>query len=493
MLYIRPSARRYNTTASCIKDRPAPAMQVHTSQWRKALNLIQESLRNEERSYTSGSIDKAILLLSIPMVLEMMMESLFALVDAFFVSKVSSAAVATVGLTETVTTLIYAIALGISLAPMAIISRYVGEGRQEAAASAARQAILLALSIGIPMSLLGWWLAPGILQFMGASDTMIAEGANYPRIIYGSNVIILLLFLLNGIFRGAGDANLAMRTLWLSNGINIVLDPLLIFGWGPFPAMGIEGAALATAIGRSAGVAYQLYALFSGKSRIDLRLGSWWPDWPVIGKLANIASTGALQHIIASASWIFIVRIISGFGHEAVAGYTIAIRLIIFTLLPAWGLSNAAATLVGQNLGAGQPERAESSVWRAGRITFIYTFLLAIAYLVLAPALISAFDDTASVVSAGVTALSIFAIGYPLFGYGMICMQSFNGAGDTRTPTIINFVCFWMIEIPLGYLMGHYWNGGVAGVVAAVVFSESIMAFASMYYFRKGRWKLIKL
>lgn len=468
-------------------------MQVHTSRWRKALALIRESLRNEDRSYTSGSIDKAIVLLSIPMVLEMMMESLFALVDAFFVSKISSTAVATVGLTETVTTLIYAIAMGISLAPMAMISRYIGEGRQEAAAAAARQAVLLALCIGIPMSVLGWWMAPDILALMGASETMIAEGASYPRIIYGSNVIIILLFLLNGIFRGAGDANLAMRALWLSNGINIVLDPLLIFGWGPIPAMGIEGAALATAIGRSAGVAFQLYALFSGQSRINLRLGSWWPDWPVIGKLANIASTGALQHIISSASWIFIVRIISSFGHEAVAGYTIAIRLIIFTLLPAWGLSNAAATLVGQNLGANQPERAESSVWRAGRITFVYTFLLAIAYLVFASRLISAFDDTTAVVTAGVTALSIFAIGYPLFGYGMICMQSFNGAGDTRTPTIINLVCFWMVEIPLGYLLGVYLNGGLPGVVGAVVFSESLMAFVSIYYFRKGRWKLIKI
>lgn len=456
--------------------------------------LIKEALNSgEERSYTTGSIDKAIVLLSIPMVLEMVMESLFALVDAYFVAQISAGAVATVGLTETIVTLVYAVGIGISTAPVAMISRYIGEGDQAAASRAAKQAIYLSIVVSVVIGVAGWIMAEDILRMMGGSEELVAAGAGYPRIVFGSNIVIMLLFLLNGIFRGAGDANYAMRALWIANGINIVLDPIFIFGLGPIPAMGVEGAAIATTIGRGTGVAYQLYILTSGRSKINLRLGDWRPDWGVIKKLSNIAFTGATQYVIASASWIFLMRINAGFGDDAVAGYTIAIRLIIFTLLPAWGLSNATATLVGQNLGAHQPERAEQSVWRAARFTLYYMLVMTALYLLLAPFMISVFSQEAPVVEAGVTALYIFAIGYSFYGYGMVCVQAFNGAGDTRTPTYINLLCFWVMEIPLGYLLGAHLGWGVAGVTTAVVLSESAMALLAIVLFRRGRWKLIEL
>ncbi|MEZ4988096.1 MAG: MATE family efflux transporter [Saprospiraceae bacterium] len=364
---------------------------------KETIALIRSAIRGDEYDYTEGSIRKAILLLSIPMVLEMAMESLFAVVDAYFVAKVSPEALATVGLTETVITLVYSVAIGISTAPVAMISRYIGQKDAHNASRVAKQAIYLAVGVSLLLGIPGVIFAADILRFMGGSEALINTGLRYTQIAFGSNMVIMLLFLLNGIFRGAGDAAYAMRALWISNGINILLDPLFIFGWGPIPAMGVAGAAIATTIGRGLGVAYQLYILFGGRGTIQLRAGGWKLDWGILKRLVRIASSGAMQYIIASASWIFLMRIIARFGDEAVAGYTVAIRLIIFTLLPAWGLSNATATLVGQNLGAQQPDRAIRSVQLAAIMAGIFLGIISIVYWIFAPSFIAFFDDTPAV------------------------------------------------------------------------------------------------
>lgn len=454
----------------------------------KFYKLLKSALNGEEHDYTSGSIRRAIFLLSIPMVLEMAMESLFALVDAYFVAKVSPDAMATVGLTESVITIVYAIAIGISTAPVAMISRYIGQKDPENASRVAKQAIYMALSISIVLGIAGVIYAEDILRFMGGSEQLIATGKNFTKILFGSNAVIMLLFLLNGIFRGAGDAAYAMRALWIANGINIILDPILIHGWGPIPAFGVTGAAMATTIGRGIGVAFQLYILFGGRSRIKLSAGGWRPDWGILKRLAHIAYSGALQYIIASASWIFLMRIVASFGSQAVAGYTICIRLIIFTLLPAWGMSNATATLVGQNIGAEKPDRAVKSVKIAAAITAGFLIIISLIYLLFAKQLISFFDTDPVVLEAGVTALRIFAYGYALYGIGMIFSQAFNGAGDTRTPMFINIVSFWMIEIPLGYYFGLYLGYGVAGVSWAVICGEGMLSVLAFYFFQKKRW-----
>ena len=427
-------------------------------------------------------------MLSIPMVLEMAMESLFALVDAFFVAKVSPDAVATVGLTESVITLVYAVAIGISTAPVAMIARYIGEKNQAGASRVAKQAMYMAIGVSITLGIPGVIFADDILRLMGGSEELIASGVNYTRLLFGSNVVIMLLFLLNGIFRGAGDAAYAMRALWLANGINIILDPIFIHGLGPIPAMGVTGAAVATTIGRGIGVSYQLYVLFGGRGTIKLRAGGWKLDWDILRRLGRIASSGAMQYIIASASWIFLMRIIATFGSEAVAGYTIAIRLIIFTLLPAWGLSNATATLVGQNLGAKEPDRAIRSVNIAAVMAGIFLGIISVFYLIFTPEFIRFFDDTPAVVEAGVTALRIFAIGYVLYGFGMIYSQAFNGAGDTRTPMIINVISFWITELPLGYFLGITMGLGVAGVTWSIIAGETMLTLLAYILFRKGRW-----
>ncbi len=455
---------------------------------RKIYRLIRAALRGDEYDYTSGSIKKAIFMLSIPMVLEMAMESLFALVDAFFVAKVSPDAVATVGLTESVITLVYAVAIGISTAPVAMIARYIGEKNQAGASRVAKQAMYMAIGVSITLGIPGVIFADDILRLMGGSEELIASGVNYTRLLFGSNVVIMLLFLLNGIFRGAGDAAYAMRALWLANGINIILDPIFIHGLGPIPAMGVTGAAVATTIGRGIGVSYQLYVLFGGRGTIKLRAGGWKLDWDILRRLGRIASSGAMQYIIASASWIFLMRIIATFGSEAVAGYTIAIRLIIFTLLPAWGLSNATATLVGQNLGAKEPDRAIRSVNIAAVMAGIFLGIISVFYLIFTPEFIRFFDDTPAVVEAGVTALRIFAIGYVLYGFGMIYSQAFNGAGDTRTPMIINVISFWITELPLGYFLGITMGLGVAGVTWSIIAGETMLTLLAYILFRKGRW-----
>lgn len=456
---------------------------------RRMIDLFRKALSGEEREYTSGCIRTALILLSIPMILEMLMESLFALVDAYFVARLGANAMATVGLTETVITLVYSLAIGLSTAPVAMIARFVGQKNKEGAAKVAKQTIIMGIGMSAIVGALGLYFAPDILRLMGGSEQLIADGVNYTRIIFGTNVVIMLLFLLNGIFRGAGAATYAMRALWIANGINIILDPILINGLGPIPAMGLTGAAVATSIGRGIGVAYQLYILFGGHTNIKLRTGSWAIDGSIMRRLIKIASTGAIQYIIASASWIFLMRIVSSFGSEYVAGYTIAIRLIIFTILPAWGFANATATLVGQNLGAEKPDRVVRSVRLATIYNVSFMLVVSALYLLFARQLISFFDSTPVVLNAGKTALKIFAIGYTFYGVGMILIQAFNGAGDTRTPTLINFICFWLIEIPLGYYLGIHLNWNIDGVSWAVVIAEGIMTAIAIYLFRRGKWK----
>ncbi|MEZ5042621.1 MAG: MATE family efflux transporter [Saprospiraceae bacterium] len=466
------------------------AKSAKTSSWA----FIWEAIKGSEQSYTTGSINRAIVLLAIPMILEMVMESLFALVDTFFVSKISADAVATVGMTESVITLIYSIAIGISVAPMAMIARFIGEKSPEKASKVALQAIYIAITVALLIGIPGSIFADDILRIMGGSETLIANNVGYTRIMFASNIFIMLLFLLNGIFRGAGDASLAMRSLWLANIINIILDPLFIFGIGPFPELGVQGAAVATTIGRGLGVLFQLSILTGSHSRVKLYLNYLEIDWDIIRRLGRIAATGAGQFLIASASWIFLVRIIAqNFGSEAMAGYTIAIRLIIFTMLPSWGLGNAAATLVGQNLGAKQPDRAAQSTWRAAHFNMIFLAIVAVTYFSFASFWVSFFTTEPAVLEAGTNALQIFAIGYLGFGYAMVISQAFNGAGDTRTPTIVNIICFWMIEIPLGYFLSLTVGWGLEGVCWAVVIAETLMSIMIVILFLWGKWKLVEV
>lgn len=460
----------------------------------KYLRLIRESLKGEQNDFSTGSMKRAMALLAIPMMLEMAMESIFSLVDTFFVGKVSTEALTTIGLTEVCLTIIYSLAIGLSIAPMSMIARFVGEKRPQEAARSARQAIWLSLIISLFIAVPGAIYAPELLRLMGGSEAVIAEGTMYTRIMFGSNAVIMLLFVLNGVFRGAGEATKAMRVLWLANGINIILDPLLIFGVGPFPELGVTGAAVATTIGRGIGVAYQLYLLTNGKSVVNLNIGRWGIDLSMMRRLGRIASTGAFQYIIASASWIFLMRIVADTGGDAaVAGYQVAIRLIIFTLLPAWGLANAAATFVGQNLGAGQVERAKSGVWLAVRLITVYMAIIGIFYYVAAPWLIQLFAEEPIAQAPGILALQIFGLGYFLFGPGMAFSQAFNGAGDTRTPTLLNFIAFWIIELPLGYLLGMGLNWGLSGVCLAVIVANAVLAVLAYLFFQRGKWINVKV
>ncbi len=456
----------------------------------RLLQLLLSAVRGDAYDYTSGSIRKSIVLLAIPMMLEMAMESVFALVDTFFVGRIGVAALTTVGLTEVMMTLVYSIAVGLSLAPMALIARFVGEKEPDLANLAAGQAIILTFLLSLCIAVPGFLLSDRLLGLMGADAEVIATGVGYTRIMFASSAIIMLLFLLNGVFRGAGEAATAMRVLWIANGINIVLDPLFIFGLGPIPGLGVEGAAVATTIGRGCGVLYQLYILFGGRSAIRLGRRGWRVDLSMQGRIIRIAANGAFQYLIGSASWIFLARIIAGFGAAAVAGYTVSIRLILFTLLPAWGLSNAAATFVGQNLGAKRPLRAERGVWWALGITSLYLGLLSVGYYVLAGPLVRGFTQDAEAVAYAIDALRIFAIGYVVFGLGLIPIQAFNGAGDTAVPSLLNFICFWIIEIPLGYFLAVRMGYEVSGVVWAVVIAETILAVVAIILFRRGRWKL---
>ncbi len=453
--------------------------------------LFVQALKGSEKEFTSGSINRAIFLLSIPMIAEMVMESLFAVIDVFFVSQVSVNAVATVGLTESVLMIIYSVAIGLSIATTAVVARRIGEKDFKRAADAGFQSIFLAVMLSVVLGVAGYFGAEHVLRLMGGEEELIQEGVGYTRVMFAGNMSIMLLFLINAIFRGAGDASIAMRSLWIANGLNIILDPILIFGWGPFPEMGVAGAAVATTIGRSCGVLYQSYFLFNGKSLIKIGWSNVVIRMKTLLELIRISFGGMGQFLIESASWIFLVRVMSLFGAEALAGYTIAFRVIVFTILPSWGLSNAAATLVGQNLGAGEPQRAESSVWRTALFNMIFLGLVSVVFYLAAKPIIGIFTQEAAVMDIGVSALHIICFGYVFFAYGMVISQAFNGAGDTKTPLIVNFFVFWVIQIPLAYWLAVMLDWQAEGVFFTIALCHSLQAVISIILFRRGNWKKI--
>jgi putative MATE family efflux protein len=449
---------------------------------------IREALRGSHQDYTAGNLNRAILLLAIPMVLEMVLESLFAVVDVFWVSRLGANAVATVGLTESVLTLVFAVGLGLGMSTTAMVARRIGEKDGEGAAVSAVQAIFLGLIVSLAMGLPFFLLAPRLLALMGASPEIISTGANYTRIALGGSGVVLMLFLNNAIFRGAGDAAIAMRLLWVSNILNLILDPCLIFGLGPFPKLGVTGAALATFSGRGIGVLYQFYRLGKGTERLCILACHVRLHATVLWRLVRVSITGILQFLISQASWIGLVRIVSLFGAPALAAYTIAIRIVIFAILPSWGLSNAAATLVGQNLGAGRPDRARSAVWRTGLWNMIFLGGLGIVFIVFAPGIIGLFTQDPAVVPIAIDCLRIFSCGNIAFAYGMVLMQAFNGAGDTLTPTYINLFGFWILEIPLAWWLAMHSFMHVNGVFVAVVVAQAVVVVIGLVLFRQGRW-----
>jgi putative MATE family efflux protein len=450
---------------------------------------LMEAVRGSHRDYTAGSLNRAILLLAVPMVLEMVLESLFAVVDVFWVGRLGANAVATVGLTESMLSLVFAVGMGLSLSTTAMVARRIGEKDQEGAAVAAVQAIALGVMVSLAIGLPCGVLAPRLLRLMGASPEIVAVGSGYTRICLGGSGAVLLLFLNNAIFRGAGDAAIAMRLLWVSNVINLVLDPCLIFGVGPFPRMGVTGAALATLIGRSIGVLYQFYRLLKGTERIHILTRQLRLHFDVFWRLIRVSLTGILQFAIAHTSWIGLVRIVSIFGAAALAGYTIAIRIVIFVILPSWGLSNAAATLVGQNLGAGKPERAEAAVWRTGLYNMIFLGTVGVLFVLFAEPVVRLFTHDAAVVRLAASCLRIVSCGNIGYAYGMVMLQAFNGAGDTVTPTIVNFFGFWLLEIPLAYWLAIRMQMQSKGAFWAIVVAEGAIAGASAILFKQGRWK----
>ena len=460
----------------------------------RAIRLFGDALTGEQNDYTTGSLRKAIFLLAIPMIIEMGMESVFALVDLFFVSKLGKHAVSTVGLTESVLTLIYSIAVGMSMAATAMVARRIGEKDKQGAAVAAMQSIWVGIGITILLSLAGVVFAEDILRIMGAEAETIQMGVPYTRLMMGSSVIIMLLFLINGIFRGAGDASLAMRSLIIANGCNIVLCPLLINGAGPIPAFGVTGAAMATVIGRSIGVLYQLYHLFNGKGMVQLTRASVKAEWEIIRSIFRIAWPATIQFIIASCSWIFLAKWVAETGgSEASAGYQTALRVLMFFLLPAWGISNAAATLVGQSLGAQAPQRAEAAVLQTAKYNAIFMGTITLFFLLLPETIIGLFPVSEEVKVIAVKALRIVSTGYIFYGVGMVMINAFNGAGDTRTPTIINVFCFWLFQVPLAYLLAKVLLWGPTGVFVAVPVAETLITVTAFILFKRGRWKKIKI
>lgn len=460
----------------------------------KAFYLFVRAVKGEQQDYTTGSLRKAIFLLAIPMIIEMGMESVFALVDLFFVSKLGKHAVSTVGLTESVLMIIYSVAIGVSMAATAMVARRIGEKNVGGAASAAMQSIWLGIAIILVFSSAGIIYAGDILRLMGAEPETVAMGTTYTRIMMGSSTVIMLLFLINGIFRGAGDASIAMRSLTLANVLNIILCPLLINGFGPIPAFGLTGAALATTIGRSTGVLYQLYHLFNGKSVVKLTVASLKAEWDVVKSLVNIAWPATFQFIIASCSWIFLAQLVAETGHSAAsAGYQTAIRIIMFFLLPAWGISNAAATLVGQNLGAKDFQRAEDSVMQTAKYNAVFMGTVCFLFLFFPGVIVGFFTQQEEVQRYAISALRIISTAYIFYGVGMVLINAFNGAGDTRTPTVINLVCFWLFQLPLAYLLAKHFAMGPLGVFIAIPVAETLITVTAFILFKKGRWKTMKI
>ena len=450
--------------------------------------LLKLAISGKEQDYTKINIRRGILLLSVPMILEMIMESLFAVVDIFFVGRLGEDAVATVGLTEAVIIIIYSIGVGISMAATALISRRFGEKDFKRAGSTAFQLLIFGGLISIILGIAGWFFAEDILRLMGASENVISEGVNYTRIIFAGNTAIMLLFLINGAFRGAGLPHLAMRTLWLSNGLNIILDPLLIFGIGSFAGFGLEGAAIATTTGRSIGVLYQIYHLFNGRHSLVILKENLILQWQTIKKIISISAGGMGQFLIDSVAWIFLTRIVAEFGSSAVAGFTISFRILMFSLMPAWGLSAAAATLVGQNMGAHKLKRAKISVWLTAKYNAWFLGVVTLLYILWGDVFASWFTPNENVQQIASLGLKIIALGYVFFGVGMVMVQAFNGAGDTKTPSYINIGVFWLLEIPMAYFLAEYFNLEMLGIFISIAFCHSLHALVSLWFFKRGKW-----
>ncbi len=450
---------------------------------------LRAVLGGQEYDYTRISLNRAVWLLAIPMVLEMAMESIFAVVDVFFVARLGDAAVAAVGLTEAMLTLIYAVAFGMAMAATALVARRIGEKNRPGAIRAATSALAAGAGVGMLTGVPCAVYAPQLLDWMGASEEVIRLGTGYARLNLGLNVVVLLLHLGNGVFRGAGDPALAMRSLWLANGINLVLDPCLILGLGPFPELGLTGAAVATVIGRGSGVAYQMWALRRGRGRLELRGPAFRVEPTILREILRMSAGTIGQFLIATSSWVFLMTIVASFGEQSAAGYTIAIRIVVFAFLPAWGFSNAAATLVGQNLGAGLPDRAERSVWLTGRYTMLFLGLVTVVFFSCAPQLVGIFTSEPATSAIAVRALRVLSTGYVMYAWGMATVQGFNGAGDTRTPTWMHFIAFWLLEIPLAWSLAHPVEMGPTGVYWAVCISESVLAVMGVLLFRRGTWK----
>lgn len=459
------------------------------SRFRRGWQILVDALRGRGGSTTDGPLTNAILFLAIPMVLEMVMESVFAVVDIFFVSRLGAPSVAAVGLTESLMTIVYTVAMGLSIGVTATVARRVGERNPEAAGAATVQAMLLGAGLAAVLGIVGFWQAEGLLRLMGADDLVVAAGLGYARVLFGLNGIILMLFLLNAAFRGAGDAAIAMRVLWLANGLNIILDPLLIFGVGPFPELGVTGAAVATSIGRGTAVVVQVYTLFHLSDRLRITVKHFRVRFEMIARLVRLSATGTFQIFVGMASWVGLVRVIAGFGAEAMAGYTVAIRLVIFALLPAWGLSNAAATLVGQNMGAGKIDRAEAAVWQAAKINLFFLGSIGFVFIVFAPQLISIFGVDQVTSRYAVHGLRIVSSGFVFYAYGMTLTQAFNGAGDAWTPTWLNLICFWLWEIPLAWFLAFPMGLGPEGIFTAIAVAYTTLAIVARVLFARGGWK----
>jgi len=463
----------------------APAQSEHPSLW----STVKEAVRGSHQDYTEVPIGRAVLLLAVPMVLEMMMESVFVVADVFFVGKLGPDAVATVGITESLMTIMYALAIGLSIGAAATVARRIGEKDHDNAARSAVQSIVIGLGAAAVFGIIGATFGPQLLGIMGANDDVIRTGSDYSRVMLGGSGTVLMLFLVNAVFRGAGDAAVAMRVLWFANAINVILGPCLIFGLGPFPELGVTGAAVGTTIGRGCGVLYQIYHLTRRGGRIEIGAPHLGLDFGVMRGIFRISGNATFQNFVNTASWMGLVRILTGFGSAAVAGNTIGIRIILFALLPSFGVSNAAATLVGQNLGAGKPERAEAAAWKAGMYNTICLGSVGAIFLLFAPLLISAFTKDPDVARYGVQCLRIISGGFLFYGYAMVLTASFNGAGDTRTPTLINVVCLWLWEIPLAWTLARPLGFGPTGVFIAASIAFSTMALVAAWLFSKGTWK----